>query len=218
MGARDGAVEVSTAELGKRIGRSQQAVSNHLQELEEGGYLERLRTDGRMGVHLTARGLEALSTIYTTLRGVLEEQPPAYELRGYLFSGLGEGAYYVSLRGYRRQFVANLGFDPFPGTLNVRLASEADRRLRHALRQQPGILIAGYEDEQRTYGWVRCLPAIINDSQHAAVLNAFERTHYDDTVIEAIAPLNVREELQLRDGDPVLLRIYPTKDAAKTSP
>ena len=42
-------------------------------------------------------------------------------LNGTVQSGLGEGAYYMSLRPYTDQFLEILGFSPFPGTLNVQL-------------------------------------------------------------------------------------------------
>jgi len=42
MGSKDEVIHVSSSELAKRIGKSQQAVSNHLQELEEDGYIERI--------------------------------------------------------------------------------------------------------------------------------------------------------------------------------
>ncbi|MGC8556349.1 MAG: helix-turn-helix domain-containing protein, partial [Conexivisphaera sp.] len=43
MGARDGPVPVTTVELARRIGRSQQAASKHLEALEEEGLVERYR-------------------------------------------------------------------------------------------------------------------------------------------------------------------------------
>lgn len=42
-GARHNFVEVTTTLLGKGIGRSQQAASKHLLDLESSGYIERLK-------------------------------------------------------------------------------------------------------------------------------------------------------------------------------
>ena len=34
---------------------------------------------------------------------------------------MGEGSYYMSLKGYKKQFKEKLGYEPFPGTLNLKL-------------------------------------------------------------------------------------------------
>ena len=41
---------------------------------------------------------------------------------------------------------------------------------------------------------------------------AIDRTHYDDSVIEFIAPVNVRERLGLKDGAEVTLNVRLTED------
>ena len=207
QGAKDRPVEVSTISLAKQIGRSQQAASKHLLELESEGFIERVRMGHRSGVKLTSKGVDAVMKLYAQLRGALEEMPPVMEIKGELFSGIGEGAYYVSLHGYRRQFLKRLGFDPYPGTLNLKLKTSMDRRLRRDLEQYRGIYIEGFQDEHRTYGGVWCFHAVINDTFEGALLIT-ERTHYDDSVLEIIAPISIREKLRLKDGDEVRVRIY----------
>jgi riboflavin kinase len=44
-----------------------------------------------------------------------------------------------------------------------------------------------------------------------------ERTHYDDSVLEVIAPINIREELKLKDGDNISVLIYPLQGNPKAS-
>ena len=44
------------------------------------------------------------------------------KLKGKIVTGLGKGQYYISRDGYRTQFNLKLGFDPSPGTLNLKLA------------------------------------------------------------------------------------------------
>jgi len=206
LGAKNSYVETSTIDLAKRVGKSQQAASKHLSDLERMGYIERFRSGGRNGVKVTAKGVEAMMDIYSTLKVVLEGVEPTLKIEGELFTGLGEGAYYMSLRGYRRQFLKKLGFDPYPGTLNLRL-SPVYRRLRRDLERYPSIHIEGFEDEQRTYGWARCYPAKVNDSIEGMVI-VLERTHYDDSVLEVIAPVDIRDTLRLKDGDRVAVKIY----------
>jgi riboflavin kinase len=51
-------------------------------------------------------------------------------LRGRVVSGLGEGQHYISRQGYLKQFREKLGFEPFPGTLNIKLYRHAAKRSR----------------------------------------------------------------------------------------
>ncbi|MFQ6135275.1 MAG: DUF120 domain-containing protein [Nitrososphaerales archaeon] len=216
LGAKDGYVEISTTALAKRLGKSQQAASRHLSDLEEAGYVERSRSGGRNSVKITEKSIAAMTDMYSVLRRILEGEEPVFEIKGEVFTGLGEGAYYMSLRGYRRQFVKRLGFDPYLGTLNIRLDSPIDRRLRRDLERYPGINIEGFEDGQRTYGGAKCYPAKIGGVLDGTVI-LLERTHYDDSVLEVIAPINIREELKLKDGDNISVMIYPLQRDSKAS-
>ncbi|MCS7115904.1 MAG: DUF120 domain-containing protein [Nitrososphaerota archaeon] len=209
LGAKDQAIRLSTIELAKRLERSQQAASKYLCELEKVGYIIRMKSGKERYVKLTDKGIEALLSIYSSMRSILEATPKVFEFKGCVFSGLREGAYYISLEGYRRQFIQKLGFDPYPGTLNVRLTSAADRELKRELSRYQGIAIEGFEDKHRTYGGAKCFPALINDSLKCAVVLS-ERTHYDDSVIEIIAPISIRKELHLKDGDLVRVKVYST--------
>lgn len=205
LGAKDEYLKVSTTELAKRLNKSQQVASKHLSDLEEEGYIERIRSRGRNSVKVTAKGVDAMMDIYSALRSTLEGEEPVFEIEGRVFTGLGEGAYYMSLRGYRRQFMRKLGFDPFPGTLNIQLDSPTDRRLRRALERYTGIPIEGFEDGHRTFGGARCYPAKIGGGLDGAVI-VLERSHYDDSVLEVIAPVNIRDRLKLKDGDSISVK------------
>jgi len=127
-------------------------------------------------------------------------------IEGIVFSGLGEGAYYVTREPYRKQFIEKLGFDPYPGTLNLKLTSWYDINLRRELEERPGIKISGFENENRTYGPVKCFHARINGKERGAVILAL-RTHYDSSVIEIIAPSYLRKALKLKDGNKVKVEV-----------
>ena len=207
LGAKDKTIVISTLSLAKRIEKSQQAASYHLMELESNGLIERVKLGQKNGIKITSKGIDGITKIYLQLKGALEEIPTTIELRGELFSGIGEGAYYVSLYGYRKQFFRKLGFDPYPGTLNVSLKTLSDRRFRRDLEQYQGIYLEGFQDENRTYGGVWCFKVILNDVVEGALLIS-ERTHYDDSVLEIISPIYIRKKLNLRDGDLIRVRIY----------
>jgi len=207
LGAKDSPIKISTIEISKRIGKSQQLASKHLLELENEGCVERFKGDRRYSIKLTEKGLNQLTKLYLALREVLEAPPSVIEIEGELFSGLGEGSYYVSLDGYRRQFIDKLGFDPYIGTLNLKLTSSKDKKLRHELEHYSGINIDGFKDEHRTFGGAKFFMAVVNDLVEGAV-GIFERSHYDDSVLEVISQTKIREKLGLKDGDRVKVKVF----------
>jgi riboflavin kinase len=72
----------------------------------------------------------------------------------------------------------------------------------------PYIFIKGFSDIKRTYGWVKCFPAIINDnSAIQAHLLLLERTHYDKSMVEMIAPEYLKGILRLANGDGIKILV-----------
>jgi riboflavin kinase len=205
-GARHNFVEVTTTELGKGIGRSQQAASKHLLDLENSGYIERVKSGQKFAVRVTDKGFSEIQSLYSSLRAALESSPATIDFEGSVVSGMGEGAYYMSLEGYRRQFKEKLGYEPYPGTLNVRLTDQVYMNARRELGRHPSIFLDGFSDGTRTYGWVKCYRAVINDSIKAAVL-VLERTHYDDTMLEVIAPMSIKQASGIKNGDRIKVQV-----------
>jgi len=128
-------------------------------------------------------------------------------LRGKVASGLGEGRYYISREGYRRQFSEKLGFDPSPGTLNLKLDEP------FTIEDSDSIEIEGFSDEGRSFGGCRCLPAEVGGVRGAVVRP--ERTGYPPDLLELIAPVNLREALGLSDGDEVEVVLEGTGDGER---
>ena len=207
-GARHNFVEVTTTLLGKDIGRSQQAASKHLLDLESSGYIERLKKGQKFAVKVTDKGYSEIQSLYLSLRAALESAPATMDFEGNVISGMGEGAYYMSLEGYRRQFREKLGYEPYPGTLNIRLTDQIYMNGRLELGKHPSIFINGFSDGTRTYGWVKCYRATINDGaiDNAAVL-VLERTHYDDSMLEVIAPISIKQAAGIKNGDRIKVQV-----------
>jgi len=207
MGATRRTIKVSTEYLAAKTGISQQTSSRHLIELEEKGWIKREITREGCLVKITDAGVAQLKKLYSGLQMILEAKyPPSITIEGILFSGLGEGAYYVTKDGYRKQFIEKLGFDPYPGTLNLKLATEYDMKTRSELDVYPAIEIQGFTNESRTFGSVKCYPAVINNKVKGAVLSAL-RSHYNSSVIEVIAPTFLRNQLKLKDGHKVKVEV-----------
>lgn len=208
-GAFDSTIEITSANLGKEMGLSQQTASRRLQDLEKLGWISRKISRKSQYIQITDLGIFTLSEIYSTLRFLFEDQKvPKITIKGEVFSGVGEGAYYVAKPRYLNQFIEKLGFNPYLGTLNLRLNSPEDIKGKRDLFSYPGILIESWTDGERSYGSVRCFCTLINHKIIGAVLKT-ERTHYGNDVIEVISNLYLRERLGLKDGDEVTLTIYP---------
>jgi riboflavin kinase, archaea type len=211
MGAGQGYIEINTSKLGKRINKSQQAASKHLLELESLGFIARARTGQKFKVRVTDRGYKEIENMSSLLKRALEapSQSTLISFEGKVVSGMGEGAYYMSLEGYRTQFIEKLGYQPYPGTLNVKLSEQLYTNPRHDIDRSSHIYIDGFSDGSRTYGWVKCYPADINDGAitDSAIL-ILERTHYDNSLLEVIAPVCIKDYLGIRNGDNVKIRVH----------
>lgn len=205
MGAYQRTVPFNTSLVAKSIGVSQQTASRRLIEMERQGLIMR-STEGRnQTLRITKEGLDSLTQMYRVLRSVFESPKAEVEINAVVFSGLSEGAYYMGMEGYRKQFRANLGFDPFPGTLNLRVRKE-DMAARRELDNSPFIEIKGFANKTRTYGGVKGYRAIINGEVQGAVIVPV-RAHYGEDVIEIISPEKLRTHFSLKDGDSVNIRV-----------
>jgi len=209
LGAKYSFVELTTTDLGKNIMKSQQAASKHLQELDAAGYIDRVRRGQKFRVKLTDKGYSAIERLFSTLKTAIESTPPTtISFEGRVVSGMGEGAYYMSLAGYRKQFYEKLGYEPYPGTLNVKLVDKIFRDARREIGKYPSIFIDGFSDTKRTYGWAKCYLAHINDGaiRNAAVL-VLERTHYDESMLEIIAPVSIKDTAGIHNGDKIKIKM-----------
>ncbi len=204
LGAVKVPIKVSTTELSRVIGGSQQSASRHLQLLEEGGLINR-RIDSEGGiVEITEKGVEELKGVLVDLKAFIEgEEAEAFIFEGEVVSGLYEGAYYIGKGGYRDQIREKLGFDPYPGTLNVKIGQE-DYERRRRLEGRPAVLIEGFRNGERAFGACRCYPLLVNDEVEGALIVA-DRTTHDAGVMEIVSPVYLRRHFGLSDGDRVRL-------------
>ena len=209
-GGKHNFVTITTTSLGKSIGKSQQAASLHLKELEDGGFIERIYHGRTFSVKITQKGYSEISTLYHLLSKSISISPTHLELKGKVVSGMGEGAYYMSLKGYTKQFKSKLGYIPFPGTLNVKLNDEKYMQAVNHLSEHTDVKIESFSDGKRTFGWVKCFSGIINNEIDCELI-ILERTHHDHSIIEFISRKNIRKSLQLKDNSTVKIKIPITE-------
>ena len=207
LGAVRSFANVSTARLADSIELSQQAASLRLTDLEKAGLTERARSGRGLAVRLTDGGLDMVAAFLADANSNLEKGMNELTFRGTVFSGSGEGRYYVSLKGYASGFSRALGFEPFPGTLNLRLTNEAMVEQRRRLDLMKGIEIPGFADGEMAFGPVKCFKAVVAGKKPGGVI-AIERTRYDSSVLEVVSPLNLRRSLGLKDGEECSVTAY----------
>lgn len=208
MGAYKRIAKISTDYLAKKLGISQQTASRYLIELERKRWIERNITPEGSLIKIDEQGTRQLQKLYSNLKVLIEKAyPPSVTLEGTVFTGLGEGAYYISKEHYMKQFSEKLGFDPYPGTLNLKLTTDYDLKTRMELEAYPAIQVKGFKNEDRTFGLVKCYPAIIENKIKGALIFAL-RSHYDVSVLEIIAPVCLRKQLNLKDGHKVKVEVF----------
>jgi riboflavin kinase len=122
-------------------------------------------------------------------------------LPGTIVSGLGEGAYFMALPWVRDAVDQALGFEPYPGTLNVRLADREARLAWREIRERPALRLAPPPPDT-CGGWL--IPLVVAPGVRAAVVVPDVTRHAED-VLEVIAAVHVRSRLGLEEGDPVTL-------------
>lgn len=205
-GARHNFVPITTSSLGKSIHKSQQAASKHLLELEKSGFIERIMNGRKFSVKITSKGHSEMVKLSSILKSSLNSFPSFIELKGILVSGMGEGAFYMSLKGYTKQFKTKINYIPFPGTLNVKLTKREYVEAAQQFRTLNGIFIKSFSDDKRTYGWVKCFKAKLNNSIDCHLI-LLERTHHDYSIVELISKVNIRKNGKLRDGSKLTIKI-----------
>jgi len=208
-GAKYNYLTITTSSLGKNIHKSQQAASKHLLELEQNKFITRIINGRNLSVKITSKGFSEMVKLSSILQKSLDSSPSHVYLKGILVSGMGEGAYYMGLKGYTKQFKSKIGYVPFPGTLNVRLDQKIHQESIKQFETLDGIKINSFSDGKRTYGWVKCFSARINNSINCELI-MLERTHHDNSVIELISKTCIRKNGKLKDGSHVSIKIEIT--------
>ena len=200
-------IHISSTDLSQNLRISQQSASRYLIELVNRGYIERRLAQGGQIITILKKGISSLRkefSEYSLIFGTQEK----IEMKGVLETGLGEGGYYISKKGYMKQFQSKLKWKPYEGTFNLRLNDDEIPKIE-AMKAAEGILIEGFEQEGRTFGkaWVfKCSlkngKKIVED---CAIISP-KRTHYR-RVVEIISPIFLRDKLKAKDGDTFSIKV-----------
>jgi len=194
-----GNLKSSTLKISKELGISQQTISRKLRDMEEKWLIKRLASPNGLEIRLDNKGRELLQENYQELSKVFKAKNTT--ILGTVTKGIGEGGYYVSQKQYQLEFSAKLGFEAFPGTLNLVVDKE---ELAQFLANKDAVEIKGFTTNSRSFGSLICYRIGINNTE--AAIAKPERARHPEDIVEIIAPINLRDSLKIKDNDNVKLR------------
>lgn len=207
VGGLNGQVFGSSQKVADSFNMTAMTVSRRLAALEKENLIIRnVRPDGQY-FSITRAGEDLLKKEYVDYKKLFEDNAGVLWIEGEVISGLGEGRYYVSIPGYVKQFREKLGFEPYPGTLNIRI-DPAGVSTRKKAELHGWVDIDGFTDDDRTFGSARCLLCRINGYKCAIIVPG--RSHYPDDIIEVISEVRLREKLNLTDGSRIKVEVCLT--------
>mgnify|MGYP000058810168 FL=1 len=122
-------------------------------------------------------------------------------VKGKVSSGLGDGKRFIQLPWIKKYVQRKFGFDPYPGTLNLCLPSNAQIFL--LLKKNGGMRISAKGD----FASGRFYKALIAGKIHGAIVRP-EVSGYPENLLEVLAPINLREKLRLKDGDELKVKVW----------
>jgi len=122
------------------------------------------------------------------------------KLNGKIFSGSGGGRKFLTLPWVKQQITAKLGFIPYTGTLNLQLSDKSAAK-RKLLDTATAITV--YPAEGYCKG--KLFKAAIGTVECGVVIP--EVAGYPPDILEVIAPVNLREQLKLADGDEITVTV-----------
>jgi riboflavin kinase len=193
-----GSLGSSTLKISREVGISQQSISRKLREMENKGLVKRLVSPNGLKVSLDNKGREFLQKNYRELSDVFKAKKT--EITGIVQKGIEEGSYYVAQKGYQQGFKGKLGFNAFPGTLNLKIDKE---ELMSFLADKEVIEIGGFVTKTRSFGGLSCYKIKVGNVDGAIVKP--ERARHPEDIIEIVAPVNLRDSLKLKDNSKLKL-------------
>ncbi|MBI4330025.1 MAG: CTP-dependent riboflavin kinase [Chloroflexi bacterium] len=123
--------------------------------------------------------------------------------RGKVISGVGQGAFFAGLDWVKEQCRAALGFEPWPGTLNLDIREEDAPALERLLRSE-GICIV---PPDKNFCEGRCWKVRIGKIPAALVAPEEKARIHGKNIVEILAPVKLKDTLNIKDGDEVEIEV-----------
>ena len=119
---------------------------------------------------------------------------------GVIVMGLGEGTFFMSMPHYQNEIRKKLGFEAYPGTLNLKIS----KKLVDLLKNKKHIKISGFKSRNKTFGGASCYRANIKNINGSIIVPDLTK---HKNIIEFIAPVHLKSELKIKDGDKVKVEL-----------
>ncbi|MBE6503020.1 DUF120 domain-containing protein [uncultured Methanobrevibacter sp.] len=121
------------------------------------------------------------------------------KIDGEVTTGLGKAAFFLSKDFYVNEFQKNLGFIPFPGTLNVIVSEEYLSEINKIKNNCQNLI-----QPEEGFGSVKYIEAKLNDKIEGAIVFPAKTTH-EENYLEFISKDKLRDKYGFEDGDIVNL-------------
>ncbi|MHA1871502.1 MAG: DUF120 domain-containing protein, partial [Promethearchaeota archaeon] len=154
-GIKNEGIQITTQEFAEKVGYSQQTISRRFKELRERKLLIRDIKGSKTYYKITSMGRELLRFIFHELKTIFNGFKET-EFTGVVRTGMGEGAWYVSLSIYYKYFTDFLGSPPFAGTLNLELEENCINDYFFDLNLYKPKVIEPFTYDGRVFGRVNC--------------------------------------------------------------
>ncbi|MBI2652943.1 CTP-dependent riboflavin kinase [Candidatus Woesearchaeota archaeon] len=122
-------------------------------------------------------------------------------LSGVIVRGLGEGTYFMSMQHYQKEIKKRLGFNAYPGTLNLKL----EKKQRDIFKNLTPIKIDGFKSNNKKFGGANCYRAKIKNTNGSIIVP--DLTKHNKDVIEFIAPVHLKSKLKFKNGDKIKVEL-----------
>ncbi|MBN1645498.1 CTP-dependent riboflavin kinase [Candidatus Woesearchaeota archaeon] len=115
-------------------------------------------------------------------------------IKGKVTTGQGRGSYFVRI--YRTRLRNLVGFDPFIGTLNLKVNPEEAAVF---LKNMQEVMLPGFDEDGKSYAALETYNVKVFDLDAVIVKPCL--SDRDPSIIELIAAVDLREMFNIKDGD-----------------
>lgn len=124
------------------------------------------------------------------------------KIEGEVTTGFGKAAYFLSQEFYTKEFEKNLGFIPFPGTLNLIINEKYLDNINELKNNCKNLIKPG-----EGFGAVKYIKAILNDEIKGAIVFPAKTTH-EENYLEFICKDKLRDIKSIKDGDILSIEFF----------
>ena len=126
-----------------------------------------------------------------------------FVLNGKIVSGARKATFFTQIQWVKKACLATLGFEPFPGTLNIALLPES-QAIAQTIAQDR---LADLAPPDAAECAAKTLPVFI-DGIGAAILFPEKKVRvHGSHILEVIAPVNLKHRLNKTDGEVVTITV-----------